>query len=269
MEFLADWDWDAMSSKKTLDSSGVLDRVGAPHVVWDTEGVSVQGWSGFTAYALDVSVSSSLEHRFAGPDALLARLDEVLKPDAAPDATLNDSGAAGTSSTPAGTRVYELRPSSRDVIVVLARAEIVESKDPEIRLRVVLWARPSSSRFAGTSAASIAIAYVRRTMDQMEPKQLMEDVATAFSVSSSSIDGAGAASIVASSQGQALSVLLQSRFLWWFTAVALVFASLFGVLIVLGGQASLNSLVALLTPLAAGVWGLVTTRRNWRRRTGR
>ena len=106
-------------------------------------------------------------------------------------------------------------------------------------------------------------------MDQMEPKQLMEDVATAFSVSSSSIDGAGAASIVASSQGQALSVLLQSRFLWWFTAVALVFASLFGVLIVLGGQASLNSLVALLTPLAAGVWGLVTTRRNWRRRTGR
>jgi hypothetical protein len=169
--------------------------------------------------------------------------------------------------------VYQLQHEDSEPLFVLAKAEPGSSLSPgstqSARLRVVVWASPVSGRFYGTSLTRVAASYIALTRDQLEPKHLMERLASGFNVSASSIDGASTASLVAASQGQALSMLLQSRFLWWFAALATVLGLFFTALIVLAGSTPLKGLSALVFPLAVGAWGLVTTRRNWRRRTNR
>lgn len=259
-----------MSSTTSLDNTNAQ-RGGsaAPHVIWDTPGVSVQGWSGSTAYALDVLVPSSLEHRFVGSDAVLARLDDVLKANPTPDDVSRESFATKVAGASTGRRVYELHPAKGGPVVLLACADVQEFEHHVIRLRVVLWSQSADTRFTGTSPGRLAFTYARLTMDQLGPKALMEDIALAFGVTASVVDGLSTASIVATSKGQALSTVLRSRFLWWFTASAMLLSLMFVPLVVMGGDLSLSGAANLAVVLAVGAWGLVTTRRNWRRRGGR
>lgn len=269
-EFLADWDWDVMSSLTSVDLPGAERGVPrTPHVVWDTPGVSVQGWSGYTAYALDVSVGSSVEHRFAGPDAVLSRLDDVLKTITTAVASSNATPVKGVKNVPAGTRAYELHRVPGESIFLLAHAEIQESSDPCIRLRVVLWNQALDPGSAATSAAGLAVKYAKLTWRETEPKALMQEIAGAFGVDASAIDGASTASIVAASKGQSLSVIVQSRFVWWFTFFAMALALMFFSVVVLFGDLPISSLLELGVMFVVGAWALVTTRRNWRRRKGR
>lgn len=262
-EFLADWDWGAMSSLTALNAfSAPKDGAATPHIVWDTQGVSVQGWSGYTAYALDVLVGSSVEHRFVGPGMVLSRLDDVLKTGTSSSALSVEAIATAGVDIPAGARAYSLLSTTGDTVVLLARAEIRESTEPAIRLRVVLWGQTSDANSTVTSVADL-------TMDQMGPKSLMEDISGAFGESASSIDGLSTASIVAASKGQAVSVILKSRFLWWFTAFAMALSLMFVPVIVMSGDLTLSGAATLATVLVTGSWGLVTTRRNWGRRSGR
>ena len=269
-EFLADWDWDAMSSLTSIDLPGAERGVPrTPHIVWDTPGVSVQGWSGYTAYALDVSVGSSVEHRFAGPDAVLSRLDDVLKTITTAVASQNAAPAEAVKSVPAGTRAYELHRVPGESIFLLAHAEIQESADPCIRLRVVLWNQVLDTGSTATSAAGLAIKYAKLTWRETEPKALMQEIAGVFGVDASALDGASTASIVAASKGQLLSVIVQSRFVWWFTFFAMALALMFFSVVVLFGELPISSVLELGVMFVAGAWALVTTRRNWRRRKGR
>jgi len=269
-EFLADWDWDAMSSLTSIDLSGAERGVPrAPHIVWDTPGVSVQGWSGYTAYALDVSVGSSIEHRFVGPDAVLSRLDDVLKTITTSVASPNAASVKAVTSDPAGTRAYELHRVPGESIFLLAHAALQESSDPCIRLRVAVWNQALDAGSTATSAAGLAIKYAKLTWRETEPKALMQEIAGAFGVDASAIDGASTASIVAASKGQSLSVIVQSRFVWWFTFFAMALALMFFAVVVLFGDLSISSLLELGVMFVVGAWALVTTRRNWRRRKGR
>jgi hypothetical protein len=269
-EFLADWDWDAMSSLTSIDLAGAeRGTPSTPHIVWDTPGVSVQGWFGYTAYALDVSVPSSVEHRFVGPDAVLSRLDAVLE-----TTTVSiDSSRAPTFKVAQGAlvsaRAYELHRSPSESIFLLAHAEVRGATDPWIRLRVVLWNQALDAGTTATSAAGLAIKYAKLTWRETEPKALMQEIAGAFGVDASVLDGASTASIVAASKGQALSVIVQSRFVWWFTFFAMSLALMFFAVVVLFGDLPISSLLELGIMFVVGAWALVTTRRNWRRRKGR
>ena len=257
-----------MSSTDPIDlPTGARDASRTPHVVWDTPGVSVQGWSGYTAYALDVSVSSSLEHHFVGPDVVLSRLDDLLKT-AANSTTSVHVLPAGPGGV-AGCCAYELRCAQSAPMFVLARTEIQESDEPVTRLRVVLWRQTAGSKMPVSGAAGLAVDYAKLTWRQLEPKALITDIAGAFGSTALAVDGASTASIVAASKGQSLSVIVQSRFVWWFAAFAMVIGSMFFSVIVLFGDLSLSSLLELGAMFAVGVWGLITTRRNWRRRKGR
>lgn len=187
----------------------------------------MHGWFGYTAYALDVSVPSSVEHRFVGPDAVLSRLDAVIKIMTTSVVAPNVPPVTTVIGAPAGTRAYELHRSPGESIFLLAHAEIQGSTEPWIRLRVALWNQALDSGSTATSVASLAIKYAKLTWRETEPKALVQDIASAFDVDASAIDGASTASIVAASKGQSLSVIVQSRFVWWFTFFATALALMF------------------------------------------
>jgi len=269
-EFLADWDWDAMSSLTSIDLPGAERGVPrTPHIVWDAPGVSVHGWSGYTAYALDISIGSSVEHRFVGPDAVLSRLDAVLKTIATSVTPPHATPVRAVIGAPAGTRAYELQRVPGQSVFLLAHAEIQGSVDPCIRLRVVLWNQALDAGSTVASVAGLAVTYAKLTWRETEPKSLMQDIAGAFDVDTSAIDGASAASIVAASKGQSLSVIVQSRFVWWFTFFAMALALMFFSVVVLFGDLPISRLLELGIMFVVGAWALVTTRRNWRRRKSR
>lgn len=90
----------------------------------------MQGWFGYTAYALDVSVPSSVEHRFVGPDAVLSRLDAVLKIMTTSVVAPNVPPVTTVIGAPTGTRAYELHRSPGESIFLLAHAEIQGSTEP-------------------------------------------------------------------------------------------------------------------------------------------
>ena len=269
-EFLADWDWDAMSSLTSIDLPGAeRGAMRTPYIVWDTPGVSVQGWVGYTAYTLDVSVGSSVEHRFVGPDAVLSRLETVLKTMTTSVVAPNVPPVMTVIGASSGARAYELHRSPDESIFLLAHAEIQGSTDPWIRLRVVLWNQALDSGSTATSVAGLAIKYAKLTWKETEPKALVQDIAGAFDVDASAIDGASTASIVAASKGQSLSVIVQSRFVWWFTFFAMALALMFFSVVILFGDLPLSSLLELGIMFVVGAWALGTTRRNWRRRKSR
>ena len=266
-EFLADWDWPSMSSLTSVDLPGVQrDATRAPHIVWDTPGVSVQGWSGHTAYALNVIMPTHSGNRLDGVADVLERLDDVLKTISTSVTPLRTLTAKAGVGALVSTRAYEIHQSREESVFLLAHAE---TQGSATRLRVVLWNQDLDAVSAVSSAAELAVAYAKLTWQQLEPKALMADIAAEFDVTASSIDGVSTASIVAESKGQALSVFIRSRFVWWFTFFAMVIALMFATVIVLLGGLPASGLLHIAAVLVVGAWGLVTTRRNWRRREGR
>ena len=270
-----DWDWAAMSSSSNLERPDD-DPSLTPHILWDTPGVSIQGWSGHTAYALDVQLPPTMV--FATPDIVLSRLDGVLS--SHNTAKLETIFSKTDINKPDHSRSYVLHLEGSDPIFLLASADTQECENNTVRLRVVLWNKidkpsPTKKRSSHSrgmySLIQLVLTYVKLTADQIDPKNLMTAIASSFGTTASSIDGASSASIVLASKGQALSVLIQSRFVWWFATSSLIFGALFLTLIF--GLPSISDAADLLDPLNAlaatslglCVWALVAIRRNWRR----